>query len=224
MNKNYILKTLLIVTFCALVSCNNTNKQEIVGKVNEPSVPTNIISVAQAIKMHDEYVTRIIPLIEKDKLQNENETYQATQYLYLNLDSLKQYIAFLDKVQEKNSKKISGLRLYFAAYPNAEDTKKAGFAAEYPGRETMFMAPTMQVARTELSKQYNVLEHIPFYIRPSGNDKYVGEFMEIEALLCKPDNRQIKTKSATARKSSLSGVITETSLIGNKMPQCPPPA
>ena len=224
MIKNHILKSVAIATFCSFVGCNDAKKHETESALTEPGVPTNIISVAQAIKMHDEYVNRIMPLIEKDKLDKLNESYQATQYLYLNLDSLKQYIAFLDKVQEKNNKKISGLRLYFAAYPTVEDSKKAGFESEYPGRETMFMAPTMQVASTELSKQYTILEHIPFYIKPNGDDKYVGEYMEIEGLLCKPDNRQSKTKATTSQKSTLSGAAIETSLIGNKIPQCPPPA
>lgn len=224
MRKNHILKSLAIATFCSLIACNDSKKQDTATVVDDPGVPTNIISVAQAVKMHDEYVNRIMPLIEKDKLEKLNEKYQATQYLYLNLDSLKQYIAFLDKVQEKNNKKISGLRLYFAAYPTVDDSKKAGFESTYPGRETMFMAPTMQVASTELSKQYTILEHIPFYIKPNGDDKYVGEYMEIEGLLCKPDNRQSKTKTTTSQKNALTGAALETSLIGNKIPQCPPPA
>ena len=224
MSKNHILKSLAIAALCSIVACNDAKKLETASKLGAPGVPSNIISVAQAIKMHDEYVNRIMPLIEKDKLEKQNEAYQATQYLYLNLDSLKQYIAFLDKVQEKNNKKISGLRLYFAAYPNLDDSKKAGFESEYPGRETMFMAPTMQVESTELSKQYTILEHIPFYIKPSGEDKYIGEYMQIEGLLCKPDNRQSKTKTSASQKSELTNAAAETSLIGNKIPQCPPPA
>lgn len=223
MKHKYITASLTITSFLLLLACNEVKNQEIEKSKAGRIIPSNIISVSQAVVMHDEYVKRIAPLIEKDKLATQNEEYTATQYVYMNLDSLKQYIAFLDKVQEKNKKKISGLRVYFAAYPSAQAIKKANFKSEYPGRETFFMAPTMQVASSKLSKQFNTLEQIPFYISPSGKDKYVGEYVEIEGLLCKSDVKQSKTKSTISNVKNVNKAITETSLIGNRLPTCPPP-
>lgn len=219
----FVSKMTPIALLIAIISCNNVKNNDADLPPNDDKVPTNIISVEQAVKMHDEYVKRIMPLIENDKLQKQNETYVATQYVYMNLDSLKQYIAFLDKVQEKNNKKISGLRVYFAAYPDAAATTQAGLETDYPGRETFFMAPTMQVESSELSKKFNTLEHIPFYISSNTKDKYVGDYTEIEGLLCKSDNRQIKNKSNNVQKSSLREASNETSLIANRMTPCPPP-
>jgi hypothetical protein len=221
MKLKFLFKVTPIAFLITIMSCNNAKNTDVVIKKSDDAVPTNIISVDEAVTMHDEYVKRIMPLIENDKLQKLNETYKATQYVYMNLDSLKQYIAFLDKVQEKNNKKISGLRVYFAAYPDAAEQSK--FETDYPGRETFFMAPTMQVESTELSKKYNVLEQIPFYISPTGKDKYVGDYNVIEGLLCKADNVQIKTKSAAVQKSSSREALNETSLIANRLTPCPPP-
>ncbi len=213
-NKLFIFLTttflLMTLTFC--------NPKEV--KTEFRGEPSNIISIAQAVKMHDEYQEGIGKLIENSHLETNNEVYPATQYTYIDLDTLKQYVAFLDKVQKLNNKKITGLRIYFGAYPGTEAMKTASFKTIYPGRETIFMAPTMKGEDSPMAKQYQAVDNVPFYIKPSGKDKLIGDYLVIDELLCKYDMGKGRVQKLVVIDSTFTA---KTSLIINKLDNCPPP-
>ena len=94
------------ITSFLLISCNPP-KEDVV-KVTEPH---NIIPVQQAITMKKNYQGSIAQWIEK--MNSTQEPYLATEYMYIELDSLKNYISFLEQVEKDNDREISGLRIYF---------------------------------------------------------------------------------------------------------------
>jgi len=189
-------------------------------------VPSRIISVNQAVTMEEEYNSTIAPLIEDAKSTNA-EKYKATQYAYVELDSLKKYIAFLDEVQRKNSKqKITGIRIYFAAYPKVKPSNFKVKEDVKLGRETFFLAPTMLVNNPRLTLEQNkriYLKNVPFSIKPTNpsKDKYIGDFKIINDLLNSNDvNFGLPNTISTSR---IGSVTDDTSLIMNDLYVCPPP-
>lgn len=214
-------------------SCQDANKEEIKGiKGNdnvgtfekqdiEKMVPNQIISLHQAIEMKDEYDSSILPLIEKAKSTNGNQ-YQGTEFAYIDLDSLKKYVAFLEEVEKLNNKKISGLRFYFAAYPNQNKYATVDKEPKYQGRETFFIAPTVEIEETELSRTYTNLKHVPFTIAPKGSNKYIGDFMPVADLFL---NKKSINQRTNVTKQTIDKVAIEehTSVILNELQLTPPP-
>lgn len=147
---------------------------------------SKIISIEEAIEMKKQYLDTIAPLIETDK----GNGYKATDFAWIDLASLKNYMALLDEVMEKNEAEISGIRIYFSAYPDSAAFASTSRAISFKARETVFLAPTIEVESTILSKEYNNLENLPFFIEPTDStDPYTGDFVVIEDLLNASDNR-----------------------------------
>ena len=209
MKKNKaITTTLLFLTLLFLSSCNPKSEEE---NLNNSKEPTQIISVDQAIEMKNFYQDSIGKLI-KDNNSTPEKEYDPTLFAFIELDSLKQYIAYLDEVERLNKKKISGIRVYFAAYP---DTLKNSHKAQvYRNRETFFLAPTIEVEPNEWGRVFPNLRNVPFYIEPTGENRLIGNFKAIDGLLCKKDSRPSNPKSNESVK---------TSLILNDMQLTPPP-
>lgn len=197
-----------------LISCAN-DKQE----SNYEGVPSQLISVDQGVDMKREYDTKVAPFIKASK---PDEDYDPTEFAYIELDSLKKYIAFLEKVERLNNKKISGIRIYYAAYPK---TAAGNVKIKHPGRETFFFAPTMEQSGgnlTQEQKQYSHLQNIPFSIVPKdASNKYVGDFRPIEGLLFEKDVK-MKMQNASLQQDPTTG-MEETSLLLNELNLCPPP-
>lgn len=188
-------------------------------------VPSKIISVEQAVTMKKEYDSTIAPLIKEAK-STKGEDYNATQYAYIELDSLKKYIAFLDEVQRKNPKqKITGIRIYYAAYPKVRPSNFIINEDLKLGRETFFFAPTMLANNPKLSIEQNkriYLKNVPFSIKPTNpkKDKYIGDYKIIKDLLNTNDaNFELPSTMSTMK----STVVDDTSLIMNDLYVCPPP-
>lgn len=205
-----------IITFCVSVVllvglCTSCCKCDL----KYSGVPSQIIPVKQAIDMRNEYKNTIAPIIEDRK-----KDYKATEFAYVELDTLKKYIAFLEQVQKKNPKqKITGLRIYFAAYPKT--ITNPYYKMRELGRETVFIAPTMPFAFGNLSKfqkERKYLQNVPFSIVPQNSkDKYVGQFKIIDELLNKND---VGYKTTPIQKLIS---VNETSLILDDLYICPPP-
>lgn len=225
--------SVLLMGVLLCISCQDGNKEEIKGikgDVNvaaveqqdiEKMVPNQIISLNQAIEMKDEYNSSILPLIEKAKSTNGDQ-YQGTEFAYIDLDSLRKYVAFLEEVERLNNKKISGLRFYFASYPNQNKYVTLDKEPKYKGRETFFIAPTVEIEETELSKTYTNLKHVPFTIAPSGSNKYIGEFMPINTLFSNNNSGQQRNNFSNTP-AVKKQIDDNTSLILNELQLTPPP-
>jgi hypothetical protein len=205
------MKTKAIPIFIFLMfafSCVNPPETE-----NFSIAESHIISATQASAMKKEYERTISPLIKTLKSTDSIE-YKPTQFAYIDLETLKNYVALLGSVNEKNQEKISGVRIYLCSYPNQANDKN-----KYPERETLFFAPTVKVAGNELSRRYSNLENLPFTIKSDGDDKYVGEFEIATELLNENDNRA----SAKTVSKQVTNDNNTTSLFLNDLQLTPPP-
>ena len=205
----------MVIFLIVFYSCDKKEKTEI-EMTSEVKTPSQIISIDQAIEMKNSYQDSIGSLIMENFSTNESE-YDPTLFAFIELDSLKQYIAYLEEVERLNAKKISGVRIYFAAYPNKDKFNSTNKAPIYKGRETFFFAPTMTVEPNEWGREYPNLKNIPFYIEPSGKNKLIGKYKAIDKLLCKNDSRPINTQNDTIIETD------KTSLILNEFQLTPPP-
>jgi hypothetical protein len=206
------MKTNTIVIFTFLMfafSCVKPPEPE-----DFSAAESHIISATQASTMKKEYERTISPLIKTLKSTDSND-YQPTQFAYIDFETLKNYVALLDRVNEKNQEKVSGVRIYLSSYTNQANDKN-----KFPGRETIFFAPTFKVAGTELSKKYSNLENLPFTIKPNGDDKYEGTFEITTELLNEYDNR---SSAATLSKQAAKSNNNTTSLFLNDLQLTPPP-
>lgn len=172
---------------------------------------SKIISVKHAVDLHNEYESNFASLIET----KEDGEYQATEFAWVELETLKSYIAMLDEASNLNNKEISGVRFYFGAYPNAQNFNNSSEKIEYPGRETFFMVPTVEVENTALSDEYENLEHLPICIKSISENPLEGDFVIIKELLHEDDNKTHGTTDGLSYES--------TSLILNKFALTPPP-
>lgn len=222
--KTTYLFTIAASIFIGSVLNSCTDPKDQTGAIDEPEfqgVPSNIISVEQGVRMKGEYDAKIAPFIKKSKA---NEDYDPTEFAYIELDSLKKYIAFLDNVEKLNGKKISGLRIYYAKYP---DKDEANIKIKYPGRETFFFAPTINIGETtKLSaaqKEYPTLQNVPFYVASKDkNNKYKGDLKPIEGLLMSQDVRR-STSEASLQQNGQEQGFGEGSVLLNELHMVPPP-
>ncbi|MFC4817244.1 MULTISPECIES: hypothetical protein [unclassified Flavobacterium] len=193
-----------------LTSCESQRETEV-------KTPHNIIPVQKGIIMKESYQNDIQRIIERNR---EQGTYQATEFAWINLDSLKNYIALLDKVSKLNNQKVSGVRIYFSQYPvegnyTAEERERL-----IPGRETLFFAPTTTIAPTATTKRYPILENVPFAIERTGTNPYVGNFKVISRLLGR-NEREINRDTTPTRQSFVEE--SQTSILLNELAMYPPP-
>lgn len=168
-----------------------------------------IISIEQAIEMKNEYKTHIKPLIENYR----GNGYKATEFTWIDMKTLKDYVQKLNDVKTKNGKEISGIRIYFGAHPKitSVDTNTEDMFSE---RESIFLVPTVEVSTTN-SSNYPNLHHLPFCINPdNSSDSLKGSFEIIEDLLNSKDET---TGNGTSNYSN------KTSLIMDDMSLTPPP-
>ncbi|WP_136668645.1 hypothetical protein [Flavobacterium sp. H122] len=204
---------LLVFTSATCESQKEQKAQSLLGET-EVKLPHNIIPVQKGIMMKENYKNGSQKFIEKNK---ENGAYQGTEFAWIDLDSLKNYIALLDKVSQVNNKKITGLRIYFSQYPEKGNYSKDQIEKLIPGRETIFFAPTMGIAGDETTKKYPILENVPFSIKNTGENKLKGNFEVITGLL-----GNYEQKNTGQQKQNLIEE-TETSLLLNEVAMFPPP-
>jgi hypothetical protein len=175
---------------------------------------TKLIPIEQAIEMRNEYLTHVKTSIESAR----GNGYQATEFAWIDLKTLKEYVTLLEQVNKSNTETISGVRIYFSAYPDASTFAcNRAASVDLPARETLFIAPTVKVTSSSLSNNYENLEHLPFCINPTdSNNPYKGDFVVINELLCSHDN----SSSSLSRDTDYENM---TSLIMNRTNITPPP-
>lgn len=207
MKTKRVITLFLALTLQLLTSCEPKKEADV-------KMPHNIIPVNKGIMMKQTYNNDIQSIIERNR---ENGAYQGTEFAWINIDSLKSYIALLDKVSELNNKKITGVRIYFSEYPKTGQYSKEQIANLIPGRETIFFAPTIATTSSETSKRFPILEHVPFSIKNTGENKLKGNLEVITRLLSEGErnNTSFQKQKLVEEK--------ETSLLLNEVAMFPPP-
>ncbi|WP_452222198.1 hypothetical protein [Lacinutrix salivirga] len=218
---------LLFVSLCVATSCDY---KEVIS-TSEYERKGRLLTLEEAVNMRENYQVSIMPAIEEaqnNRLQTEN--YSGTQYIWIDIEHLKEYVAFLEAVEKKNADqpKISGVAIYLGAYgkdysaqkSDKESNKKqvVNRTGDYRGRETVLLNPTFV---EHGNKTDNILNHKPFKISPINpkEDKYKGTYKVFTALEYNPNKSQNASRMIMMSKKEND---TDTSLADNELGTVPP--
>lgn len=104
----------------------------------------HIISVERAQQMYDAYSERRVPIIQKyeDSLNPAGEQFTPTRYAEFDLETVKQYIAYVEEMAKKAQVDVKTFRFYLSTYP-AGDSYPNGDEVKFPRRNSIFVVPTM---------------------------------------------------------------------------------
>ncbi|WP_298515947.1 hypothetical protein [uncultured Kordia sp.] len=156
--------------------------------------PGGIISVNDAINLHENYVGDHYTAINNAM----GDDFLDTQFVWFEYDRIKQYISYLEAVQQKNpnNDRISGIRIYFGAHNASND--------EYPRQQTVFLTPTVDA---KLNDNNSNMNNLPFFIKPTNaSDPLVGQYKVIARLLIdqylNPDERAFLANNNLANRKS----------------------
>lgn len=207
------------------------------------------IDLERSKELYKNYNDHIKPAVEfkqkerinRESVLNPNGDYNPTEYVLMNIDTLKCYIKFLEAVEKKNGQKITGIAVFLGANNSNELIKhKAPFNAimkeefinnndgidnmaanaDVRGRMTNFLAPTYR----DETRDYNteVERHQPFYIQPSNatGDKYKGTYINLINYL--KSNQDGVNGLILNQMPSNSNSNSGTSLNQNEFNQMPP--
>lgn len=223
-----IILTLLLII---VVGCKSLPNIDYPSNPNE-TLQGHLITKERALTIKQQYDSLRLDLFE-DKLKDVyHDDFEDTQFVWISLDKMKAYIKYLERIQRKNrDKDVSGIRVYFAAYPNRTNEK-------YPGNQTSFMVPTVKTNFND--PEFNIMNHLPFVIQPyTPNDPIKGDFIPLENLMIdykKEDRMTLYNKtnglqktaarSSQAISSSTAAAAQEnntTKTILNEFNLAPPP-
>ncbi|MGB1309038.1 MAG: hypothetical protein ACPG6B_09020 [Oceanihabitans sp.] len=183
------LLALLLFRTCDANNCS-LNEQEVISTYVDSR---HTITMQQTKELQLNYKNRFIPEIKKLQEDPGNgevrPDYLPTEYSLIPLQKLKDYINFLEVLQEKNpNQTITGVAINFGAYNlNKSATNKSKESAEkdpkqkgdYRGRMTTFFTPTFY--NGEIDSEYDAEKHTPFYIDyDDESDKFKGTFVALD--------------------------------------------
>ncbi len=133
---------LLISVSLLLLSCQDSTTHSEPPYEGPPK--DHIISEERAQEMFDTYSQRRIPIIQRyeDSVVPGSEKFTPTRYAEFDLNTVKQYIAYIEHEATQANVDIKTLRFYLSNYPNSEKFPN-GDAVKYPRRNSFFVVPTM---------------------------------------------------------------------------------
>lgn len=134
-----------LILLLSLNSCKEQARQEAESKeTGEVRAPEQIISVAQAKTMFDQYSKRRAPLIQRyeDSITKGDKEFDVARYTYYDYKTIKQYLAYIEQEAEKAGVEIASLRFYFSNYPDQE-TFENGKKVVHPRQNSIFLMPTV---------------------------------------------------------------------------------
>lgn len=183
--------------------------------------PKQIITIARAQEMYDNYSMRRVPIIQKyeDSISSNSSKFLPTRYAEYDLETIKQYIAFIEQESKQANVNVNTLRFYLSDYPDS-DKFPNGDDVKYPRQNSFFIVPTTDFKG----------ENAGFYIEEM-DGKYTAEPISKQANI--PRDKQDKTGSEPSAKAYKAGFFTSstaaqkagtTSLILNDGNICPPPS
>lgn len=107
--------------------------------------PKQIISVAQAKTMYDSYTERRVrPIKQYEHVVDSTKEFFPTRYVEYDLETVKQYIAFIESEAKLANAKVGKLRFYNANYPNA-DAFPSGEVVKYRRQNSFVVVPTTAI-------------------------------------------------------------------------------
>lgn len=175
--KNFIFLSVFMV-LCTFGSCQINNKDFM-------SSPHRIsLEKAKQLKNnHQEGINPILAEFQNRRIDRE-QLFEPTEYVWVSLEDLKNYISMLETVAELNNQPISGIAINFGAYSLDKDVstdseKSPERIGDYRGRTTVFLNPTFYQVDSNVINP--LMNHKQFYIVPESSDnELIGTYIPIE--------------------------------------------
>ncbi|MBA6314421.1 hypothetical protein [Cellulophaga baltica] len=220
---------LLFVAFSLLVSCNSEKKPTTSDtepahkelheeKTKEVKAPEQIISITEAKQDYDNYTKKRAQLIEKieDPLEDGSK-FIASRYGDYDIETVKNYIAYVEQEAKEAGVKVETLRFYFSTYPAKKDFpdhKKA----KHPRQNSFFILPTMKVDTMNLG----------FYIKDSGDGKKEAALIRdypgvLDSKMGDTHKKTNKSYASFLPATTAPLMFADESLIMNEGHMSPPP-
>lgn len=131
---SFLLFFTLIIASCT-PKCNHEEHN-----INN-SRPENTITYQEMAAMFHQYDIGQKQVLDKYRTEftgNENDTIESISHFY-ELNQLKQYIAYLEKLSKEKEIKLTGIRIFSAAYPKKYSDKTLS------GRQSLIFMPTAKI-------------------------------------------------------------------------------
>lgn len=197
---NYILGVLIALIFILLFQCKEATKQLKEQEQKQDNIKDAIsfyensmhsVDLNRVKELYQNYKSRIVPHIQK--IQTNQETgverkqYLPTEFTFIPLQELKNYIKFIEALQHINPKQnISGIAINLGAYNIEDDFNTLNSdpmhperKGDYRGRITSFLTPTFY-DKNNNNTSMPLLNHVPFYIEyQDASNKFKGEYKPI---------------------------------------------
>lgn len=186
-NTRKVAHFLLASVFLFMASCKQQSKEaetteEAPQQEAEPvKPPEQIISLEESKSLYDNYSKNRVGIIQDFEAQRSpEEKFDAARFTSYDYATIKQYIAFIEQEAAGANVDISGLRFYFANYPDKEDFPD-GKKIVHPRQNSMFIVPTMKVDGQDFG----------FYIGDDGKAKLIKDAVGAQGIgkASKEDNK-----------------------------------
>ena len=132
-----------IASFLIFSSCVSFGDQDAPPQNEDP--PKQLISIDQAKFMYDAYSERRErPIIAYEQSVDSTTEFNPTRYGEYDLETVKQYIAYIESEAKMANATIGKLRFYFTNYPNAKEFPGGG-AVRFPRQNSFVLLPTTEI-------------------------------------------------------------------------------
>ncbi len=109
--------------------------------------PKNIINLSLAQKIYKNYDKRAELISNTTDPTTDGIPFESTRSLFYEFSELESYISYVKKLSEKAGVTPTGVRFYFALYPDYHITSDGSTANSR--RQTIFIAPTTETSNGE---------------------------------------------------------------------------
>lgn len=134
-----------VLSFCAIAMLFGCHEPTGNGHPPYEGPPKDhIITVERAQEMYDTYSQRRVPIIQKyeDSIAADGSKYVPTRFAEFDMETIKQYIAYIEHEAKEAKVDIKTLRFYLSNYPNSDEFPN-GDAVKFPKKNSLFVVPTM---------------------------------------------------------------------------------
>jgi len=143
MKKKFKLLLIFLSVTITWTSCDKVEKE--MNSKNEMMIssarPSNAITYKEMASMFHEYDTGQKIVLDKYRENYTGDSNDATETIshFYELNQLKQYIKYLEKISKEKEITLTGLRIFSAAYPKNYSDKSLR------GRHTLVFMPTTKI-------------------------------------------------------------------------------
>ncbi|MCK0129970.1 hypothetical protein MWU59_00495 [Flavobacteriaceae bacterium F08102] len=130
----------LILCYLLMISgvftaCNTSESTDYNTPINVKKLKEHLITVGQAVDGYQRYSKERIHLTQDTLKQLYGKDFNDTRMVRFDIETIKSYIAYVEKMSAKKGLKPEGLQFYFSVHPNS---------GKQANHQSFFIAPTVE--------------------------------------------------------------------------------